>query len=77
MPATAPTTLDEMVALALQVRAEQDQRPKSERIHIGGELILTVLNEGVISSLPVFRWDDYDDMWNAMKALASNPEIPA
>lgn len=46
---SSPVTVEKMIELAVQVRREQDERPKTERVHIGGELILTMLQEGVIS----------------------------
>jgi hypothetical protein len=35
-----PNDVDEWVALAERIRAEQDARPAGERIYIGGELYL-------------------------------------
>lgn len=62
----APSTLDEMVRLGVQIRNEQDSLPLEERIHIGGELWITNLGPNTFLQTPVHRFDDWPDHWNAM-----------
>ena len=62
----APDSLDGLINLAARIRAEQDAQPKASRIHIGGELVLTSLQGAVAGSRVVHRFDDYDEMWQAM-----------
>ena len=66
--ATVPDGLDEWIDLAQRVRANEDARPASERIYIGGELILTVLTNDATSIVTTHRFADYDDQWEAMNA---------
>lgn len=61
-----PDSLDGFIELASRIRAEQDRLPKPEGIHIGGDLVLTVLQPGTVSTSTMHRFSDYDDMWQAM-----------
>jgi hypothetical protein len=70
-----PSTLEEMIALACRLRAQEDARPMAERVHIGGELIVTTLHGLITSTAPVFRWPDHDDMWNRMNELAQETPV--
>jgi hypothetical protein len=64
---------EHMIEYAHVLRAEQDAKPKQERVHIGGELILTMMLEsGTIASTKVHRCADYSDMWEAMNALMAS-----
>jgi hypothetical protein len=62
----APDTLHGLVVLASRIRAEQNAQPKATRIHIGGELVLTSLQGRVAGSSVIHRFDDFDEMWQAM-----------
>jgi hypothetical protein len=62
----SPTTLDEMVATAVRLRAQEDEKPKYARVHIGGDLIATFVGNGSIQSNRVYRWDDVEEHWLAM-----------
>lgn len=66
-----PDSIDEMIKMARQIRSEQDQLPISERVHIGGDLIITVLQNGIITSTKIFRFEDYDEAWLAMNERLS------
>ena len=61
-----PETLEDWVALAERIRTEQKARPPAERIHVGGELHLTAMTEGNITSWPMYRFADIEDQWHAM-----------
>lgn len=58
--------LEDMVALANRVRREQDELLLTERINIGGELVLTGLINRTITTVKVHRWDDHEPMWQKM-----------
>jgi hypothetical protein len=61
-----PNDIDDWVKLAEAIRAEQDTKPITERVHIGGALILTVLGGAGTASQEIHRFDDFDSAWNAM-----------
>jgi hypothetical protein len=61
-----PESLEGMVALALQIKQEQDERTASDRIYIGGELVLTVLQNGAINATKLYRWPDFEETWQTM-----------
>lgn len=65
---TVPEDFDEWIDLARQVRAEQDALPVTERIHIGGELYLLVLENRRSLVMRLHRFDDYEQAWTAMCA---------
>lgn len=65
----APDDLDDWIRLAEQVRAEQDSLPAKEKIYIGGELFLLVIQDGQSQIARVHRFDDYEQAWLAMNAL--------
>jgi hypothetical protein len=56
------TNLEEMIAAALELRRLQDERPAEERVHIGGELYLTMVCAGEIFTQRVHRFVDYEEM---------------
>jgi hypothetical protein len=68
-----PDSLDGLIDLAC--RLEQDSNPKATRIHIGGELVLTSLNGSTTGSTVIHRFDDYDEMWQAMNDRLAEPPI--
>jgi hypothetical protein len=59
-------SLEDLIGLAERIREEQDRRPASERIYIGGELILTILTSASSTVTTVHRFADFDEMWQAM-----------
>ena len=63
---TAPTDLDGMIALGKQLREEQDGLSGVERVHIGGDLVVTMLVNRQIQIAKVFRFDDFDSQWETM-----------
>jgi hypothetical protein len=65
IPADNPATFEEIVELADQIRNEQNALPLSERLHIGGDLVSTVLVEGAIHVTKVHRFADFDTQWQA------------
>jgi hypothetical protein len=64
----APDDIDDWINLAEKVRAEQDNRPTEEKIYIGGELFLLLIQNGQSQILRVHRFDDYEQAWLAMNA---------
>ncbi len=66
-----PETVDAMVELAIQIRSEQDQQSRVERISIGGELWLTSLQPNSFGQARVHRFDDWLDHWNEMNLRLS------
>jgi len=64
-----PADLNQMVQLACQLRQEQDAQPAAQRVSLGGDLVLTVINaDSIITTASIFRWPDYDSLWNEMNA---------
>ncbi len=64
-----PADLNQMVQLACQLRQEQDAQPAAQRVSLGGDLVLTVINaDSIITTASIFRWPDYDSLWNEMSA---------
>ena len=61
-----PEDLNEIIHLAEEVRANQDQRPPAERVYVGGELVLTNLNDRTICSRKIHRFADFDEAWLTM-----------
>lgn len=61
-----PNNQEEMVALARQIRKEQNLLPMSQRLHVGGELCLTLLQDRSIQTAKAFRFEDFDDQWLIM-----------
>lgn len=66
IPDPLPATLEDMIALAVQLRDEYDRQPPGERIHIGGDLVLTGLQNGGTFTGRVHRFDDFESDWEAM-----------
>jgi hypothetical protein len=58
--------------LARKIRTEQDSLPHASRVHIGGELILTTLQTGAVASAVIYRFEDYDEMWQTMSDRLAN-----
>ena len=56
---TSTETIDDLIALGIRIRAEQDTLPRERRIWIGGEFWLTVLKPGSFSQVLVHRFDDW------------------
>jgi len=65
-PFEPPATFPEMVALAERIRAEQATVPLDSRIHIGGQLILTVLRDQQITTLQIHEFADVERQWHQM-----------
>jgi hypothetical protein len=65
-PTESPSTIEEMIALADQIRDEQNALPPSERLWVGGDLVFAVLAEGYISVNTMHRFADFDAQWLAM-----------
>lgn len=66
LPEEPPATLEEMIALARQIRTEQDGLSPDDRIYVGGELVLTALQNGGITCAKIHRWEDFDSTWQRM-----------
>lgn len=64
-----PNSIGGFIDLASKIRSEQDVEPKVSRIHIGGELVLTSLQGAMSRSSVIYRFDDYDEMWQTMNDL--------
>ena len=67
--AVSPDTVEEMVELGLRIRAEQDERPRHERVSIGGQLWLTSIRPDGLVQTCVHEFDDRGDIWNEMNEL--------
>src|ERR1700744_6286623 len=65
-----PTDIEQWVELCKQLRDQDDALPPGEGVGIGGELILTTIQNSMIIQVPLFRWPDYDDKWNEMNERA-------
>jgi hypothetical protein len=65
----APESIEEMAELAHQIRAEQNTLPKSERIHIGGELVLVMMQSGSTTAAKIHRYEDFENVWQEMNDL--------
>jgi len=61
-----PDGLDDWVDLAEAIRADQSQRPPTEKIWIGGELWLTVVREASFTQQLLHSFDDHEDAWLKM-----------
>lgn len=80
IPTDTPATIEEIIALADQIRDEQNTLPPSERLWIGGDLVFTVLAQGCISVNTMHRFADFDTQWLAMNRYlrednANAPEL--
>jgi hypothetical protein len=74
---TAPKDLDGTVALGRQLRGEQNGRPADERVHIGGELVVTMLTNRLIQVAKVHRFEDFERQWTIMNAALGGSGLPA
>ncbi len=66
MPANSPATIEELVEVAERIRDEQNRLDVSQRVHVGGDLVFTVLEQGKIWVSTVHRFPDFDEEWQAM-----------
>lgn len=64
----APSTFEEMIALGIQVRAEQDADDSANRVFIGGEFVLTLMEKRSILTQKIHRFNDFDNQWLEMNA---------
>lgn len=62
----APDNLPGFIELACRVRKEQDALPISERIDIGGALRVIVIANRTIATSEIYRFDDFEQVWNEM-----------
>lgn len=58
--------LDSLIALAEDVRAEQDALPHGERLYIGGDLVMAHISTAGINFTTIHRFEDQYDAWQAM-----------
>jgi hypothetical protein len=65
-PFEPPSALPEMVGLAERVRSEQAAMPEAERVHIGGQLMLTVLRGQQIAIMQLHEFADIEQQWHQM-----------
>ena len=72
-----PGDVDEWVALAERVRAEQDARSADERTYIGGELYLLILENWQSRTVRVHRFRDYEQAWLDMNDRLHREQEPA
>ncbi len=61
-----PETVDAVIEIAERLRKEQRQEPASSRVYIGGELVLTLMQEQATVITKVHRFDDYASDWERM-----------
>lgn len=62
----APDDIEGMVELAGQIRDQETAKTVGDRIHIGGELVLTVVHPTGISSQKLHRYGDFEQIWLKM-----------
>lgn len=62
----SPTTFPEMIELAERIRNEQAAVPPEDRIHIGGQLTLTVLRDRQITTVQLHEFADAEQQWHQM-----------
>lgn len=60
----APETVEAVIEVAERLRNEQRQEPASIRIYIGGEIVLTLMQEKATVITKVHRFEDYDSDWS-------------
>jgi hypothetical protein len=63
-----PEDIDGWIEMAKRVRVEQEAADPAERLYIGGALTMALLQDGAIVTQEIYRWDDFDDMWQTMNA---------
>jgi hypothetical protein len=61
-----PETSEEIVNLALRIRAEQDELPPAQRIFIGGELQMMLIQNRHTQTMRIHRFSDYEVAWGEM-----------
>ncbi|SRR5216684_2508506 len=61
-----PESLEAVIEVAERLRTEQRQEPGSNRIYIGGEIVLTFMQEQATVITKVHQFDDYDSDWETM-----------
>jgi hypothetical protein len=65
---------DDFVAIMKRQKEIDDQKPMSERVHIGGEIHLLLMQEGSMAVQTVHRFDEYDSLYLEMcEQLSSSP----
>lgn len=64
---TQPNELSDagLIDFAKRIRNEQDART-TDRIDIGGDLMLTEVRKNSVSSQRIYRWEDQHDQWQAI-----------
>lgn len=67
-PLSVPESLEDIVALAENVRNEQDALIDAKPIRIGGELHVLRIRNHESNSRVVYRWADYEEMYQQMLA---------
>lgn len=58
-----PDEINDWIALAERVRAEQNALPAEERVYIGGELFLLLLQNWKCQTMRIHRFEDYERTW--------------
>lgn len=71
-PYGPPDDLDDFVALAHRIRAEQAAET-SGRIFVGGELYATSLTPQGVQIVRLHRFDDYEDNWKTAMLRSASP----
>lgn len=66
---------DDFVAIMKKQKQIDDQKPMSERVHIGGEIHLLLMQEGSMVVQTVHRFEEYDSLYCEMCEQLSN--LPA
>jgi hypothetical protein len=62
--------LDGWMQLATLIRVEQDAKPIEDRVHVGGDIMLTALaSDGSIHIRRLARFDDYEEHWLTMNRV--------
>jgi hypothetical protein len=67
-PSENPATFEEIIELADQIRDEQNALDVAERVYIGGDLVSTVLAQGLIQVSTIHRFADFEAQWQTMNA---------
>jgi hypothetical protein len=61
-----PEEFGSWVDMAITIRQEQDRLPLDDRIHVGGALVMTLLQQGGQGNQIVYEFEDHAEMWNDM-----------
>jgi hypothetical protein len=57
---------DDFVAIMKRQKEIDDQKPMSQRVHIGGEIHMLLMQEGSMVVQTVHRFDEYDSLYLGM-----------